>query len=569
MSRKTRRVIGRRQIAWFLVGFTSASLLGVLLRSAPANAQSASPAQISPLPARKAEPLRRLPPPATASEEEDDGASWRPVTKITRPPAEGTIAGDATQDGDQDGDDPSATAARRNGDGLPSSGLEATVEQDGVMPTGEAQAPRDGEPDLDSDARLKSDIAAFQNPPAGYDAVAFQIDDIEPILDRRPARLARFEPYDPLGIRRGSWIIFPEVETALGGTTNVFRSPSQEGTSFFEVRPTVRAVTNWRVHAIELKASGLASAYPGFASENDRAYALEARGRYDLSKRTNIEALVSHARDQESREARNAIGSAAERPDILTSKAVVALNHRFNRLAVHLRGAVTESDYQPVEAVGGGILSNRQKDVLQRETAARATWEFKPTLLAFSEVSVNDRTHKATPADGISRDSRGLRVVSGISFGNADTRLRGSVGIGWGEQRPDDNRLQATSGLLVEANVGLRVSALTSLLATAKTDFNDSTTVGQSGSLARQFGLEARHAFQRHLIGTAGIKHAITDYRGVDLTERETTLSLGLEYFLNREWTAFGRYDHIIFATTAAGGDYTADVAKVGVRWRQ
>lgn len=550
-----------------MVGFLSASLIGIVWRSSPANAQSPSPAQISPLPARKAEQLRRQPAPSPA-DDDDDAASWQPTTKITRPPAEGTISGDEAQDGDQDGDDPNAAASRRNGDGLPASGLEAVIEQDGVVPTGEA-LPRDGEPNLDADPRLKSDVAAFESPPAGYDAVAFQIDDIEPILDRRPARLARFEPFDPLGIRKGSWIIFPEVEAGLGLNSNVFRAPAKESTSFFEVRPTVRAVTNWRVHAIELKATGLLSSYSDFASENDRAYALEARGRYDISKRTNIEALVSHALDQESREARNAIGAAAERPDILTTRAVIALNHRFNRLSLQLRGAVTDADYQQVAAVGGGMLSNSQKDVLQRETAARATWEFKPTLLAFTEVGANDRTYKVTPSDGISRDSRGLRVVGGISFGNADTRLRGSLGIGYGEQRPDDGRLETTSGMLLEANVGLRLSALTSLLATARTDFNDSTTAAQSGSLARQFGLEARHAFKRNLIGTAGIKYSLADYRGVDLTEHETTLSLGMEYFLNREWTLFGRYDHIIFATTAAGGDYTVDIAKVGVRWRR
>lgn len=562
-------MIGRRQIAWFLVGFFSASLIGIALRATPANAQSTSPTQISPLPQRKAEPLRRLS--TLPVRDDEDSTQWgQPTVRIARPPAEGAIAGDEAANSEQDGDDPNGAASRRNGDGMQADGLEAPVEQDGVIPTSDPDAiPRDGEPATDGDPRLKSDIDAFQTPPAGYDAVAFQIDDIEPILDRRPARLARFEPYDPIGIRKGSWIIFPEIEAGFGAMSNVFRSPARDSSSFFEVRPTVRAVTNWRVHAIELKATGLASAYSEYASENDRAYAFEARGRYDFSKRTNIEALVSHARDQESREARNAIGAAAERPDILTTRAVVSLNHRFNRLSVQLRGGVTESDYQPVEAVGGGMLSNSQKDLVQRETAARATWEFKPTLLAFTEVGANDRSYKVAPADGISRDSRGLRVISGISFGSADTRLRGMLGIGYGTQRPEDGRLDATSGLLIEANVGLRISALTSLLATAKTDFNDSTTLGQSGSVARRFGLEARHAFKRNLIGTAGIKYSVADYRGVDLTERETTLSLGAEYFVNRAWTVFGRYDHIIFDTSATGGDYTVDVAKVGVRWRQ
>jgi hypothetical protein len=313
----------------------------------------------------------------------------------------------------------------------------------------------------------------------------------------------------------------------------------------------------------------LVSAFPGFASENDRAYAVEGRGRFDVSKATNVEVLFSHQRDQEGRQARDAADSARERETFATNRAAVALNHRFNRLSVQLRGSITDINYEPVATVSGGVLSNAQRDVTEYATGARATWQFKPTLFAFTDIALNDRGYQAAPSDGISRDSRGYRVLTGLSFGSTGRIWRGDIGIGYGQQRPDDARLSSVGGMIIDANLGWRINELSSLLLTARTDFNDSTTVGQSGSRAQTFGVEARHVFQRHLVGLAAIRNTATDYRGTTLAERETTAELGFDYFLNRTTTLTGRYTHVDFGSSTAGADYTVDTVRFGVRVRQ
>lgn len=514
-------------------------------------------------------PLRRVTPqrreaPANPVAVEDEPVLAQPPA-ATRPDDPGA---DPNAD-PQDGDDPALIGLRRNTDG--EAQVDGAMLRDGIVETGEPRAvPTDGEtPVLQPDYRSAADTEAFERPPAGYDAVAFQIEAIDPILDRRPTRLARFEPYDPVGIRKGSWLIFPEIEAGAGWTSNLFRSPTRTSTTFFDVRPTVRAITNWRVHAIELRATGLASAFLDNATENDRAYAVEARGRFDLDKRTSIETLVSNQRDQDTRSARDFPGAAAERGDIVTTRAALAINHRFNRLTVQLRGGVTDQDYLPVEAVGGGIIENRQRDVLIREAAARATWEFKPTLFAFTEVGRLDRAYKEVPADGISRDSQGLRTRVGVAFGNTGRIWRGEVSLGYGTQRPDDARIAETQAFLLDANLAWRMSEITSLLFTAKTDLVDSTSLGQSGYVSRQVGIEARHAFQRYLLGTAGVQHTIADYKGTELIERETIGSLGVEYYASNTLSFTGRYQHIWFETTAANRDYTVDTIRFGARWRQ
>lgn len=547
---------------------TATAVLGVglSLPSKPATAQSTPTATaVTGLPARRVEATRRLRPALPA---EDDDTAPPPQTTIRSIGEPGTDDPDAAAA--QDGDDPARPTARRPADGEPQDGIESPLAQDGVLPVGEPEpARRDGDPTTDGDPRLRSDIDAFERPAAGYDAVAFQIDSVDPVLDRRPARLARFEPYDPIGLRAGSWIVFPELEWGIGATTNVRRATPRDGAGFSDVRPTVRAVTNWRVHAIELRATGFGSAFQGFATENDKAYAVEARGRYEFSRRTSLEVLVAHSRDQEGRQARDAVDAARDRGDIDTTRAAVALNHRFNRLAVQLRGSVTETDFAPVTTVGGGVISNEQRDLQTRDAAVRTTYTFKPTLSVFADVQAIDRHYRAPTADGILRDSTGWRALAGVSFGNTGQTWRGELGLGFGRQTPDDARIGAVQGVLLDANLGWRVSELTSLLFTARTDLNDSTAVGQNGSIVQTLGAEVRHALRRHLIGTAALRHVRTDYKGVDLLERETTAELGLEYFLNRSTTLFGRYSHVVFDTTTPGADYTVDTVRFGVRWRQ
>jgi hypothetical protein len=557
--------VGRRHIiVTCLAAVTLVPAADLLMSVSPAAAQ-ATLTNVSPLPQRRIEQLRRATPPVDSPDDPD----LPPPPQPRAPTADDGDTPDDTTAPARDGDDPQRVVRQGNRDGEPEVGEKSQLQQqDGVVPTGESEPLRDGEPDTERDPRLKSDVDAFEKPAAGYDDLAFQIDQIDPVLDRRPARLARFEPFDPLGIKRGTWVIFPEIEFGIGGTTNIRRSAGQDASGILDVRPTVRAITNWRQHAVELRATGFATALPGFASEADKAYALEARGRIDFSKRSNMEMLFSHQLDQDSRQSRDAVDAARTRANFVTNRAAIALNNRFNRLTVQLRGSVTDVNYDGV-ATNTGFASNDQRDVTEYGTAARASWEFKPSLFLFTDVALNDRNYRASPTDGISRDSRGLRAVAGLSFGSAGRIWRGEVSAGYGQQRPDDARLSSTGGLILDANLGWRANALTSLLFTARTDFNDSTTAGQSGSRAQTFGIEARHAFRRHLVGIASLRNTSTDYRGVSLSERETVGELGFDWFLNRTTTITGRYAHTDFGSSAAGGDYTVDTVRFGVRVRQ
>ncbi len=551
--------MGDRRISWFLFGIAAAALIGAL--SAPARAQDPSRNTGVTNPGGASGPSRNRP---NAQDIDDDFAApgIPPPVPLDDP---------AEVPEEQDGLEPTPRAGQHAvvQDGDPNFPQEAPLARDGIVDAGEPLPPEDGTDPSTVDTRPAEDIAVFDDPPAGFDPLLFQIEDLDPIQDNRlTTRLFRQEPFDPIGIKIGSFVLFPELE--LGGSwySNVFRAPNADADAALDVRPSARLVSNWSAHALEFRATGGLSYFNEFNSENDKAYLIESRGRLDITKRTNVQGLISREQSLESRSALDA-SSAGSRTEQITDRAEAALSHRFNRLSLQFRGSVTDFAFGDSENLGA-VSSNSDRDYTAYEETVRATWEFKPTLSVFTEVAVNQRDYDTVAAsDLINRSSDGQRYRAGLSFGNTGQILRGEVSLGYGVQSPDDARLRDIDGLILDANATWRVSDLTSVLFNARSDVTETTTTNVGGSFSRNAGIETRHALRRYLIASAGLTYSTQDSQDSVIDEDEVRAALGIEYFANRETVLFGRYAHTSFGSTDGATDYEADEIKVGVRLRR
>ncbi len=506
------------------------------------------------------------------------GRPWtarvRAATPMPRPPTEPADAAIALPEW--------AQPAQRNDlgedDGRP--GIAGTLVDGHAAWPSEARQPIDGqfdvsnaeeapETDIASDDSPAADIAVFARPPGGFDPGTFSIEP-DPFDDRRPARFARLDPFDAVGVRIGSFILYPEVELGLAAFNNVFHTRTdRRGDLALEARPAVRAVSTWARHALEVRAAGDTSFHNRFSSEDDHGALLEARGRLDITRRTSIEALASWALAQEERGSIDAPASARDRADVETRRVAVSANHRINRLSLQLRGTLTDVTYGPVTTAAGDVVSNDDRDYTERGAALRVGWLLKPGLSVFGEVAANTRDHAAVPDDGIVRDSSGERYRAGLSFGDTDAILRGEVSIGYGRQHFESRELSGIDGILVDANLAWRMSALTSLLLTARSGIAETIVSGSGGAMTHTAGVEVRHAFRRHLIGSAAARYTHWDYSDVALSESEFAVLLGLEYHISREVALLGRYEHSAFDSTDPSRRYDADEVRLGVRVRR
>lgn len=549
------------RLGWFAAGFLAATLAAAIFDAPPAAAQDGSAIRGAQWPASPQQPGGVRGADAGYGRDDADGAIAAP----DRPEADET--GEPPEMPEDDSDLPQAAPKGLPRDGDASNPAEPGVQLDGDISTREPQAPEDGG-DPTIDARTPEEAALFAEPPAGYDPLLFVIEDIDPIVtDRRPARLFRIEPYDPIGIRIGSFILFPEAEVAGLATNNVEGTAGGHSDVGAEVGTRTRLVSNWSRHAVELRAVTLTSFYDEHPSEDDRDWTVEGRGRLDVTRRTNIQGLVSRDFGQESRSAIDGT-TTGERPDVTTDAAALTLNHRFNRLALQLRGSLTDVEFS--STVSGGIIStNADRNSLTREGALRLSYELKPTFAIFAEGGANQRAYDAAPSDGILRDSDGERYRLGIDFGGTGQVLRGEASVGYGRQTPDDNRLAAVDAFLLDSNLAWRMTELTSLLFLARTEIYDTTTTGSAGVVSHQVGIEARHAFRTYFVATAGLSYTDNDYDASPIEESTLTTTAGAEYYANRDIILFGRYQHDAFESNQPSSDYHADTVRLGLRVRK
>lgn len=551
--------MGDRRIAWFGLGVAAAWLVSAL--AGPAHAQQAPRPGVRNNAAPPAGVLRPTVDPFSQSTQADDTTSR----------AEGDDFGDPDQQGDATDPDATGVQGQRRVplDGDLSFPVEPTAPVDGLADGGEPPAVVDGVDTPEADTRSDEDRAAFESPPAGYNPQLFQIDDLNPITDnRRTAQLFNADPFEPVGIRIGSFVLFPELEFGGSAYSNVFLSPDAQSDVAFDLRPSLRLASNWSRHALEFRSTGTFSWYSDFDTENDESYLVEARGRLDVTRRTNVQALVSRNVELESRSALNA-SSVGTRIQQTTDRAEGTFNHRFNRLSVQLRGGVADFAFGP--SVNLGVVStNSDRDYTRTDQALRASWEFKPTFSVFSEVAIDQRNFDtATVSDGINRSSNGERYRAGVSFGNTGAFLRGEIGVGYGVQRPDDARLGDTDGFLIDANATWRPTELTSLLFTAQSDISETTTANIGGSFFRTLGVEVRHQLRRYLIASAGITYSTQNSEDGVIDESEVRTTLGLEYFLSSDVVLFSEYAHASFNAVGTTTDYESDEIHVGMRLRR
>lgn len=378
------------------------------------------------------------------------------------------------------------------------------------------------------------------------------------------------DPYEPLGLRMGSFLVFPEVTIETLHTDNALESSAQERSDqAVFVSPSIRFLSNWSRHLLDVTLSGTRSYYSEFDQINDEAFTVNGLTRLDVTRRTNVELTALYDLDQEDVDSDDAPTGAAERGGIKTTSGSAQLSHTFNRLTASLRGSVTHLDYDDVRLVNGGIANNDDRDFTETEGTARLSYEFRPGVAGFVEGSYNERDFDSLIDDnGIQRGSDGYRALGGVTldFGGD---LTGEVAAGYALQDPDETRFQNITGMIFEAGLQWQVTPLSTISFEASSEIDESTAVNSPGSLINSAEISVEHAFRRNLIGGVSLGYSREEFTGTDNVDEDYSFGLTGEYLLNRSVALTARYDHSRSTNNPPDPDTIENEVRMGVRLRK
>lgn len=387
---------------------------------------------------------------------------------------------------------------------------------------------------------------------------------------RRRKRVAGEDPYAPLGLRLGSFVLKPAIEISGGYDSNpgqVSRGP--KGNAVVVVAPELQLQSDWSRHQLRVDLRGSYETYPGYQAQpsvNQPYFNGTVDGRIDVNRQTRIDLEGRYLLTTENPNSPDLPAGLAKLPITTTAGATVGATHSFNRLELGVSGRYDRITYADSALTNGASVSNADRDYNQYGVKLRGSYELLAGVKPFVEVEADRRHYDlAVDASGINRNSTGETVSVGSSF-ELTHLITGSASVGYAMRHYRDPALSDIHGLIANGALAWKATPLTTLTLSAASSIGESTLPGVSGVLERDYGLKLDHAFRRWLIATGAFDYSTLDYVGSVRSDQRYAASAQLTYKLSREVWLKGQYRHEWQTSSVPNAGYTADVVLLGVR---
>ena len=326
-----------------------------------------------------------------------------------------------------------------------------------------------------------------------------------------------------LGLRRGGFLVLPSIEIRGGYTDNIDRAAGDKRSgSVVEIEPELTVRSNWSRHALSFDLRGRHTATDGDFAQLDGFVEADAEGRLDIYRRTSVRLGAGYRRKEDDGSVDHSVSAKGD------------LSHRFNRLAVSLRGGYERFDFDDTRPGTASTVETNVSDYTEYSGGARVSYDVSPLTSLFAEADFNRRDHRQ-PVDinGFLRGSEGYSAVAGVRLSNG-SKLSGEVSAGYRLQKPDDPALADVEGTSLDAELVWQASALTRLSLDASTRLGETTLAGSAGYVSRAAGVEIEHRMGRKIVLSAGAIYTRNEFSGTDLVEQTYDLGVGLDYLLSR-----------------------------------
>ena len=443
-------------------------------------------------------------------------------------------------------------------------------------------------------ARGPQQLYARELVPSSDPVTTGSVPVLVPVHRRPPADV---DPYAPVGIRAGSFSLFPAIELTGAYDSNPLRRPTGPDANLFVVAPELRVKSEWQRHQLTAELRGSYTTYSrdfGTAANNPAdcgcvgvaasTVALTNSGipvsldRPDFNARVNGR-LDTYQGSHADAEARFIVGTDNPGSPNITADlkripiytqvgTTLGYTQNYNRLDLTLKGGIDRVAYQASSLTDGTTTSNDDRDFNAYALAFRAGYQLRPGVEPFAEVSLDQRVHDMTfDRNGLQRDSDGITGRAGSTF-ELTRQLVGEISAGYTTRQYKDTTLPTVAGFIFDSTLVWTQSALTTYTLTAKSATDESILADVSGALRRDITFGVDQSFRRWLIGSfkagAGFDHYIAN--GPSREDQRFFLSAALVYKLSREWQVKSEIRHEWLNSTAAGVNYSADIFLIGVR---
>jgi hypothetical protein len=370
--------------------------------------------------------------------------------------------------------------------------------------------------------------------------------------------------YDPLGVRMGSFLVFPSARVAETYDSNVFATTTNKKDDFYTtLSPSIAVQSDWNVHALGFRASSDTKRYASLVSENVTNFAVRGDGRLDILR--NIYALggAGYQLLHEDRSSPDSVNGKNPVEYHVTS-ANLGYVHEARRLGGRLDGTVDSFSFNNATSSAGTTINQHDRDRIVYAVAPRISYEIVPGYHAFTRLSGNGRDYvQKFDAQGFQRSSKGWEADVGTAIDLTHV-VNGEVYAGYLSQYYDDARLSNNYDIAFGGNLLWNITQITSLRATAARTVEETTqfatvngvNVDASGYLQSAVRLSVEHELLRNVLLSSYVDYINSDYKGINRTDDQVDVNIGARYLINRNLSASADITYTNRSSNVAGVAY-------------
>ncbi|MCJ8309544.1 MAG: outer membrane beta-barrel protein [Rhizobiaceae bacterium] len=377
-------------------------------------------------------------------------------------------------------------------------------------------------------------------------------------------------PYDALGIRLGTFTLFPVLTQSIGTTTNGSASNTGSNATFSQTEVRVSGQSDWALHELRGDIGGSYQTYLNGDVEDFSALDANLELRLDHSYDITTRFGASYDLTTESAESDNLSVPTplfvTEDPDVHRLSGFAEIEKQAGRASGRLRGTITHATYEDASISDGSSLSQDDRANTLFELEARAGYEVSETFQPFVEASLGSRHHtKEIDRNGNRRDSIVYALRGGVAFDQGD-KLSGEISLGYSSEKFDDSAIDDLNGFTVDASINWSPQRLTTITTTAQTEFTGSTNANEAGSVTYALTVGINHDLRPNLSLNASVLASLRDYDGSGRQDELLQAQIGAEWRLNRTAAIVATLGHEIQDSTDAASSYDATTARIGLR---
>lgn len=380
------------------------------------------------------------------------------------------------------------------------------------------------------------------------------LDGLRTVLPRRAD-----DPFAPVGVRVGSFVLYPALEQTLGGSSNLTNTLDGREGALSQTTLSGRLLSDWSRHAAELNAALTYRRNFQGPVKDEPELDVDGLLRLDVDRLTTASLRGALSLRQDDSILTGTPNVARNRSDVLAYSLGADLTRSFGRASGTATIEAVREDREKGIFGANGFTPGQSFTTVTG--ALRGSYDmgaaFKPFLLA----SLGERLFDDDTALGTSRDATipALRAGFGFDFGE---KLSGEVGLGYAWNVPRDDALPTDGSPTIDALLAWSPRRGTDVSLRTTTFFEpDAGGIDTSTLYQTTLGIRHRATARLDLEGSGQLAWRVRETGG---TERISAGEIGLVWWVNRQLALIGRYRHDRFEGVAT--DYDADTIRLGLR---